>query len=64
MLLKKQTTWRWGAGQQAAMDEIKRQLTTAPVLLIPDPKLPFTLVADARDQALGAVLLQDQGKGL
>jgi len=32
----------------------------APILLIPEPELPFTLYTGASEAALGAVLLQDQ----
>jgi hypothetical protein len=46
------------------MDKIKKALTEAPVLTLPNPQLPYVLVTDASDVALGAVLLQDQGKGL
>ena len=35
-----------------------------PVLLFPDPKLPYTVVNDASSTAAGRVLIQDQGDGL
>ncbi|CAG8704511.1 13399_t:CDS:2, partial [Cetraspora pellucida] len=38
-------------------------LTSAPVLLIPDPNKPFSVTTDASDIAIGAILCQDQGKG-
>src|SRR5438128_7709595 len=62
-LLHKECEFIWADAQQEAFDELKRQLTTAPVLLIPDPALPFTITSDASDFAIGAVLSQDQGKG-
>ena len=46
------------------MECIKRALTEAPILILPDPQRPYTLITDASDQAIGAVLLQDHGKGL
>ena len=56
--------WHWSAAAQDAFEEIKIALTTAPTLLIPDPHRPFTLITDASDFAVGAILLQDQGRGL
>ncbi|CAI7884127.1 unnamed protein product [Closterium sp. NIES-53] len=38
-----------------AMEQLKTALTSAPVLILPDPE---------KDQEVGAVLMQDQGKGL
>jgi RNase H-like domain found in reverse transcriptase len=38
-------------------------MTTAPILCILDPDLPFTITTDASDFAVGAVLQQDQGQG-
>jgi hypothetical protein len=39
-------------------------MTTAPVMILPDPTKPFVLKTDASDQAIGAELSQDQGDGL
>ncbi|GJP35280.1 hypothetical protein CLOM_g19773 [Closterium sp. NIES-68] len=39
-------------------------LTSAPVLILPDPERNYVIEADASDQAVGAVLMQDQGNGL
>lgn len=57
-------TFTWGEPQQRAFGALKQALTSAPVLLVPDPKLPFTLNCDACDYAVGATLQQDQGSGL
>ena len=35
-----------------------------PVLLFPDPKLPYTVVTNAFGTVTGGVLMQDQGNGL
>ncbi|GJP47996.1 hypothetical protein CLOM_g7238 [Closterium sp. NIES-68] len=43
---------------------LKLFLTTPPILRIADPHRPFELITDASDLAIGAVLLQDFGKGL
>ncbi|MCX6042642.1 MAG: RNase H-like domain-containing protein, partial [Caldilinea sp.] len=63
-LLKKGTSFAWGPSQQSAFDELKRRLTSAPVLAIASPDFPFVLQTDASDFAIGGVLMQDQGKGL
>lgn len=56
--------WVWKDAQQRAFDEAKRLLCTTPVLIIADQERPFMIHADASDFAIGAVLEQDQGKGL
>ncbi|GJP84908.1 hypothetical protein CLOP_g14952, partial [Closterium sp. NIES-67] len=63
-LLKKDTFYEWGGEQQAAFDQLKLFLTTPLALHIADPHRPFELITDASDLAVGAVLLQDFGKGL
>ena len=45
------------------MEELKIQMTEAPVLVIPNPELPFEVTTDASDFAVGAILMQDQGQG-
>jgi transposase InsO family protein len=57
--------WRWRDDVEgAAFEELKATLTTAPVLVMPNPELPYEVYTDASDFALGAVLLQDHGNGL
>ena len=63
-LTKKDQPFIWGPAQETAFNEIKTALTTAPVLLSPDPDLPFTVDVDASDYAIGAALMQDHGNGL
>ena len=63
-LTKGENTWKWGPEQQTAFDTLKEKLCNAPVLLIPDPSKPFVLNCDACGYATGAVLQQDQGRGL
>ena len=50
----------WNSECQACFDNIKRILTTLPVLMIPDPGRPFYIHVDACrvGRGLGAVLLQ------
>ena len=63
-LTKNDVPFVWGERQQNAFDELKTTLCTAPVLLIPNPDLPFTLNVDACDYAVGGTLQQDHGNGL
>jgi len=52
---------RWDARCQSAFDTLKRALTTAPVLVLPDFGQPFEVVTDAcqTPPAVGGVLLQN-----
>ncbi len=65
-LTKKETKWAWDATHQRSFAALKEGLTTAPTLMIPDTSLgnSFVIHIDASDYAVGAVLLQDQGRGL
>ncbi|KAK9808466.1 hypothetical protein WJX73_009373 [Symbiochloris irregularis] len=58
-LLAKDVPFRWSSECQAAFVELKRALTTAPVLRLPDFSKPFEVVADACATGTGAILLQD-----
>jgi hypothetical protein len=60
----KKVKWEWGERQKRAMQEIKKAVSEAPVLISPDSALPFVISTDASGYAVGAVLQQDQGKGL
>ena len=63
-LTKKDVRWHWGPPQRRAFEDLKSALCTAPLLIYPDPKLPYTVVSDASGEAAGGVLMQDQGDGL
>ena len=54
----------WTPEHEKAFQELKRRLVTAPLLAVPDPDKPWTICTDASDVAIGAILLQDHGKGL
>ncbi|POM70943.1 Gag-pol fusion protein, partial [Phytophthora palmivora] len=62
-LLRKSTKWDWGAAQEEAFAWAKAWLSTKPVLIYPDYRLPFKLTTDASKTGLGVVLSQDQGRG-
>ncbi|GJP85359.1 hypothetical protein CLOP_g15458 [Closterium sp. NIES-67] len=63
-LLKKNMPYKWESKHQEAVEQLKQAFTTAPVLILPDPERDYVIEADASDQAVGAVLMQDQGNGL
>ena len=63
-LLKKDAPWRWEEPQHHAFLSLKQLVSSPPCLLMPDLDKPFVLHVDASNFALGAVLQQDQGKGL
>ena len=46
------------------MNQLKKSLSTTPVLLLPNLAKPFVVHTDASSYALGAVLQQDSGHGL
>src|SRR6185312_195793 len=41
LLLHKDTKYEWGAGQEQSYTELKQAVSTAPILIIPDPHLPY-----------------------
>ncbi|CAI7880334.1 unnamed protein product [Closterium sp. NIES-53] len=63
-LLKKDTPFKWDTPHQQAMEQLQTALTTPLVLILPDPEKNYVVEADASDQAVGAVLMQDHGSGL
>ena len=44
---------------EGSFQEIKKRLTTAPVLVLPEPNEPLTIYSDASKIGLGAVLMQN-----
>lgn len=58
-LLKKDNKWEWNSQCQTTFENLKRVVTTQPVLVLPDITQPFEVQTDASDFALGGVLLQN-----
>jgi hypothetical protein len=58
-LLEKDKKFKWTPGCEASFQELKKQLTTAPVLVMLDMEKPFSIYCDASGQGLGCVLMQD-----
>ncbi|CAI7751476.1 unnamed protein product [Closterium sp. NIES-54] len=48
-LLKKDTPYKWDTPYQQAMEQLQTALTTAPVLILPDPDKNYVVEADASD---------------
>ncbi|GJR21422.1 reverse transcriptase domain-containing protein [Tanacetum coccineum] len=61
-LLKKETPFVFSKDCIDAFETLKKKLTEAPILVIPDWNLPFKLMCDASDFAIGAVLGQRKMK--
>nr|GEZ01644.1 reverse transcriptase domain-containing protein [Tanacetum cinerariifolium] len=61
-LLKKDTPFHLSKECVEAFQTLKRKLTEAPILIAPDCDMPFDLMCDASDFAIGAVLGQRQDK--
>ena len=62
-LLKKDTPFEWTDDAQQSFNELKQQLTSAPVLMMPDQTKPFQIESDASKYASGAVLTQFDSNG-
>ena len=57
-LLEKDAKFEWDAECQQGFEELKAYLITAPIVRAPDWQLPFEVMCDASDLAVGAVLEQ------
>ncbi|RVW31950.1 Retrovirus-related Pol polyprotein from transposon 17.6 [Vitis vinifera] len=55
-LLVKDAKFVWDENCQKSFEELKQFLTTAPIVRAPNWKLPFEVMCDASDLAMGAVL--------
>ncbi|XP_070009751.1 uncharacterized protein [Nicotiana sylvestris] len=60
--LQKDTSFKFDDSCLKAFDEMKRRLVTTPIIIAPDWKLPFELMCDASDIAIGAILGQRKEK--
>ena len=58
-LLKKDTKFKWTEESEACFQELKKHLTTTPVLILPDIRKDFQVYCDASRLGLGSVLMQD-----
>lgn len=59
-LMCKAIEFRWTDNCEQSFQELKRRLTTEPVLILSDPSKEYALYTDASKEGLGAVLMQDR----
>jgi hypothetical protein len=57
--LSKDKNFKWTPACEASFQELKKRLTTAPRLVIPNMEKSFSIYYDALGQGLGCVLIQD-----
>lgn len=58
-LTRRSATWVWTGTCEQAFQELKKRLTSAPILTLPTGKDGFAIYADASGEGLGAVLMQE-----
>jgi hypothetical protein len=58
-LLEKDKKFKWASTCEDSFQELKKRLTTALILVIPDMEKSFSTYCDASGQGLGCVLMQD-----
>ncbi|KAM2989178.1 hypothetical protein FF2_003185 [Malus domestica] len=61
-LLQKDVAFDFNKECTTSFKQLKELLTTAPIIVPPDWSLPFELMCDASDYALGAILGQRKDK--
>jgi hypothetical protein len=58
-LLEKDKKFEWTAAWEASFQKLKKRLTIAPILVMPDMEKSFSIYCDVSGQGLGCVLMQD-----
>jgi hypothetical protein len=58
-LLEKGKTFEWTSTREASFQELKKRLTTAPVLTMPDMEKTLSIYCDTSGQGLGCLLMQE-----
>ncbi|XP_054806295.1 uncharacterized mitochondrial protein AtMg00860-like [Prosopis cineraria] len=59
-LTRKDQPYVWTNKCELAFQELKRKLMFAPVLVIPNPRLPYVVYTDASLKGLGCISMQDE----
>ncbi|XP_058741477.1 uncharacterized protein LOC131613856 [Vicia villosa] len=57
-LTRKSQAFVWDAACEESFEELKKKLTAAPVLILPNPSEPFVVYCNASKMGLGGVLMQ------
>jgi hypothetical protein len=57
-LLEKSKTFEWTPRREASFQELKKRLTTSPILTMPDMEKLFSIYCDTSGQCLGCILMQ------
>jgi hypothetical protein len=57
-LLEKNKTFEWTPRREASFQELKKRITTTPILTMPDMEKLFSIYCDASGQGLGCILIQ------
>ncbi|XP_058202900.1 uncharacterized protein LOC131317359 [Rhododendron vialii] len=57
-LTRKGTRFVWGDACETAFEELKKRLTTAPILIVPERGIGYSVYCDASKEGLGCVLMQ------
>jgi hypothetical protein len=58
-LHEKDNKFKWTSACEASFQELKKRLTTALILVMPDMEKSFSIYCDVAGQGLGCVLIQD-----
>jgi hypothetical protein len=58
-LLEKDKKFEWMPACEASFQELKKRLTTTPILVMPDMEKLFSIYCNASGQGLGCVLMKD-----
>jgi len=59
-LTKKDTPFKWSEAQEHAFEELKKWLTSAPLLALPNFGKTFEIECDASNVGIGGVLMQER----
>ncbi|XP_076887437.1 uncharacterized protein LOC143537587 [Bidens hawaiensis] len=57
-MTRKAVVFNWGKYQEETFEELKKRLTQAPILVLPDGNEDLVVCADASHQGFGCVLMQ------